>query len=240
MISILIAAILPALVLVYFIYRKDKYKKEPAKELIKGFGFGALSALASFSLSIPFGAIGLYPEVPSTFMDHVNTALFAAAIPEELAKLFLLWLLLRHNRYFDEYVDGIVYAVCVGMGFAALENVMYLFTNLDSWAAVGTMRALCSVPGHFFFAVMMGFFYSKAMFGKPENKAFNLFLAAAVPIALHAAFDALLMVTSLGAGIAGTAIVLFIGLYTFMAIKAKKRYQKHLAEDEKKMEETAQ
>jgi len=232
MISILIAAILPALVLVYFIYRKDKYKKEPTGELLKGFGFGALSALASFCLSIPFGVIGLYPEVPSTFMGHVSTALFAAAIPEELAKLLMLWLLLRNSKYFDEYVDGIVYAVCVGMGFAALENVMYLFTNLDSWAAVGAMRALCSVPAHFFFAVTMGYFYSKAMFGAPSMKSTNLILAAVVPIGLHAAFDALLMVTSMGVGIAGTAILLFIGLYAFMAIKAKKRYQEHLSADE--------
>lgn len=57
----------------------------------------------------------------------IRLSFFGAAILEESAKLFMLWLLLRKNKYFGERVDGIVYAVCVSLGFAALENVMYLF-----------------------------------------------------------------------------------------------------------------
>ena len=237
---ILIAAVLPALVLIYFIYRKDKFRKEPTGMLLKGFGFGALSALASFLISLPLGVMGFYPAEATTAAGHISTALFAAAVPEELAKLLMLWLLLRHCKDFDEYVDGIVYAVCVGMGFAALENVMYLFSNSQNWAAVGAMRALCSVPGHFFFAVMMGFFYSKAKLGDPAKRKSNMWLAALVPIALHAAFDALLMLTGLGAGIIGTCILLFIGLYAYMAFTARKRYKEHLAIDEvaKKVDDT--
>lgn len=52
----------------------------------------------------------------------ITDSLLFAAIPEELAKLFMLWLLLRKNPFFDEHFDGIVYAVCIGLGFAALEN----------------------------------------------------------------------------------------------------------------------
>lgn len=240
MILILIAAILPALALLYFIYRKDKLKKEPTGELLKGFGFGALSALLSFVISTPLGAMGFYPAEPTTVAGHISTALFAAAVPEELAKLFMLWLLLRTSRHFDEYVDGIVYAVCVGLGFAALENILYLFANMESWAEVGALRALCSVPGHFFFAVMMGFFYSKAMLGDPAKRKYNLVLAALVPIALHAAFDAILMVSSMGTGIAATGILLFLGLYAYMAFTTRKRYKEHLAIDEvaKKVDDT--
>jgi len=240
MILILIAAVLPAFVLLYFIYRKDKLRKEPANELIKGFAFGAVSAFLSFLISTPLGVLGFYPAEPTTFAGHVSTALFAAAVPEELAKLFMLWLLLRRSKHFDEYVDGIVYAACVGMGFAALENIMYLFANMENWAEVGALRALCSVPGHFFFAVMMGFFYSKAMLGDPAKRNSNLVLAALVPIALHAAFDALLMVSSMGAGIAAACIVLFIGLYAYMALTTRKRFKEHLAIDEvaKKVDDT--
>jgi RsiW-degrading membrane proteinase PrsW (M82 family) len=67
---------------------------------------------------------------------------------------------LRNNPYFDEHFDGIVYAVCVGMGFAGLENIMYVFQNMDDWMSVSVARAIFSVPGHFFFAVSMGYFYS--------------------------------------------------------------------------------
>lgn len=228
--TIIAAAVLPALVLVYFIYRKDKYKKEPTSMLLKGFGFGALSALGSFCISILLMNMGAFPEEITGVGDGVRTALFGAAVPEELAKFFFLWLLLRRNRYFDEYVDGVVYAVCVGMGFAAFENVGYLFGNLEAWAQTGFVRAITAIPGHFFFAVMMGYFYSKASFGRPEYRTLNYLLAVLVPIALHASYDGILMVSSV-AGTVSSGITLFLGLYLFMAITTKKSFNRHLDRD---------
>lgn len=229
--TILLSAVIPALVLVYFIYRKDKYKKEPTSQLIKGFGFGALSVFTSFLISVPSLLIGLYPAEATTVGDHIRTAVFAAAVPEELSKFFFLWLLLRRNKYFDEYVDGVVYAVCVGMGFAAFENVGYLLQNQEIWASVGFIRALSAIPGHFFFAVMMGYFYSKATFGGQARRNIYIALAILVPITLHALFDGLLMVSTI-AGVAGAALMLFVGLYVFMAITTKKSFGKLLAKDE--------
>ena len=228
---IILAAVLPALVLVYFIYRKDKYEKEPVPQLIKGFGFGALSALASFLLSVPSMYIGLYPAEATTVWGHLRTALFGAAVPEELAKYFFLWLLLRRNSHFNEYVDGIVYAVCVGMGFAAFENIGYLVSNYEQWAAVGLMRSIFSIPGHFFFAVTMGYFYSHARFGNPGKRNLNYALAIVLPILLHAAFDGCIMASN-GFGLAGSAFCTFIGLYVYMATVSKARFETHLATDE--------
>ena len=230
MLTLLLTAVIPALVLVYFIYRKDKYEKEPVNILLKGFGFGALSALASFFISVPLGTLGFYPSEPSTALDSIRVAVFGAAVPEELAKFFFLWLLLRNNKYYNEYVDGIVYAVCVGMGFAAFENVGYMFTNLDEWASIGILRALFPIPGHFFFAVSMGYFYSNASFGKPSAKGLNIALAIIVPIALHAVFDALLMISTI-AGAAGSILMLFLGFFAWMAIKSKKRFDEQLGKD---------
>ena len=225
-----LTAIIPAIVLIYFIYRKDKYQKEPTPQLIKGFCFGALSFICSFLISFSFLYIGFFPTEATTFWGHIRIALFGAAIPEELSKFFFLWLLLGNNKYFDEYVDGVVYAVCIGMGFAALENVGYLFQNLEIWATVGFLRALFSIPGHFFFAVMMGYFYSKAKFGDPTNKNHNISLAIVVPMALHAIFDGILMVSTT-ASAAGSIIFLFLGLYTYMAFTTKKRHEELLAKD---------
>lgn len=227
---IIIAAVLPALVLIYFIYRKDRYEKEPAAQLVKGFGFGALSAMASFCISIPFLLIGLYPEETTTFIGQLCTALFGAAVPEELAKFLFLWLLLRRNKHFNEHVDGIVYSVCIGMGFAAFENIGYLLGNLEQWVSVGAIRAIVSIPGHFFFAVSMGYFYSNACFGNPANAKRNYSLAVLVPILLHAAFDACLMVSD-GFGIAGAALSTFIGLYIYMAVISKARFETQLKYD---------
>ena len=88
-------------------------------------------------------------------MDSVNIAFFGAAIPEEIAKLFILWLVLRNNKFFDEKMDGIVYAVCVSLGFAALENIMYLFLHSESFITVGISRAFFAVPGHFCFGILI-------------------------------------------------------------------------------------
>lgn len=232
MIIILLTALLPALVLVYFIYRKDKYEREPTGMLVKAFCFGALSALASFLISLPFGAMGLYPSEAVTVGGHIRVALFGAAIPEEVAKFVLLWVFIRKNPYFNEYVDGIVYAVCVGMGFAAFENIGYVFGSQEAWLATGIMRAVVSIPAHFFFAVAMGYYYSKAAFDRYDRRRLNIALALIVPIALHATFDAILMVTgSVGATATGGLVVLFIGLYLYMAAISKKRFNEHLATD---------
>lgn len=234
MITVILAAIIPAIVLVYFIYRKDKYEKEPTAMLLKGFGFGALSALASSFISNPLEVMGFFSSSYDTIFGAVRHAVFGAAIPEELAKLFFLWLLLRKNKYFNEYADGIVYAVCIGMGFAALENIGYLFTYIDNWGAVGVLRALFTIPAHFFFAVIMGYYYSKASFGDPAQHKHNLWMAFLIPAALHAAFDGLLM-ASFTAGAIGSGLFLFLGLYIYMAITAKKRFAEHMAKDESNM-----
>jgi len=230
MLFLIVAAVLPALILVIFIYRKDKFEKEPIPQLLKGFVFGIFSLFASLLLSIPARSIGLFPVEASTFSEHLTTAFWGAAVPEELAKFFFLWLLLKRNKYFNEYFDGIVYAVCVGMGFAAMENIIYLISYFDQWATVGIGRAFVSIPAHFFLAVAMGYFYSKAKFGKPENRKQNLGLAICLPILLHTAVDSLLMITEILA-ISGAAFYAFLVLYIFMLSMSKQRIETHLETD---------
>lgn len=122
---VLLAALLPIALLAWYIYRKDKLCPEPPGQLIKGFCFGTISAPLSLGISLPFIWLGLCPVETTTIGDSIRTAFISAAIPEESAKLFMLWLLLRNNKYFDEKMDGIVYAVFVSLGFAALENILY-------------------------------------------------------------------------------------------------------------------
>ena len=152
---ILIAALAPVAMLLYYIYRKDEFQKEPVKEVLKAFGLGILSVFVSLMISGPLGAFGLYPEEQETVWDGIAISFFGAAIPEEIAKFLMFWLLVRRNKYFDEHMDGIVYAAAVSLGFAGLENIMYLFSAED-WVSTGIARALFSVPGHCFFGILMG------------------------------------------------------------------------------------
>ena len=118
----------------------------------------------------------------------VSTALFAAALPEECAKLLMLWLFLRNNPYYDEYLDGIVYAACVGLGFAGTENILYLLQS-DNWLGTGIMRGITAVPAHFAIACAMGYFYSKRHFG--DRSRLTAVCVLAVPVIIHWVYDAL-------------------------------------------------
>lgn len=211
---VVLAALAPVAVALGYIYKKDSVQPEPTKWLLKAFWFGVLSTFLSFAFSTPIEEIfglgineGVYDSVVEAFAD----AFLLAAIPEELAKLVMLWLLLRKNPHFDEKFDGIVYAVCVGMGFAGLENVMYLFGGLEdgSWIGIGIGRALFSIPGHFFFAVLMGYYFSLWYWGidrSPKTKAMIL----VAPVIAHGIFDGILFSMRVDEAIAGIGMFVFL------------------------------
>jgi len=221
---IILAALLPAFVLLKYIYRKDSIKPEPTKWLLKGFFYGILSTIVSTFISSPLGFLGFYTNEFTSVGGALSTAFFGAAIPEEAAKLFMLWLLLRKNPYFDEKLDGVVYAACVGMGFASLENIMYLFSAYNEWVQVGIMRALISVPGHFMFAVIMGYYYSLGYWGHSKK---HMVLAFVYPMLLHGIFDFLLMASGVTTHLIST-LVMFAFIYFFF--KMRKRASEKIAE----------
>lgn len=229
-IIILLTALLPIAILVYYIYHKDKKSPEPTGQLVKAFLFGILSVPVSFCLSIPFGIIGLYPTEATSILGSVSTAFFGAAIPEECAKFFMLWLLLRKNRYFDEKMDGIVYAVFVSLGFAALENIMYLFTNADSYLSVGIARAIFAVPGHFCFGILMGYYYSLAKF-YPKTPKKNKVLILAAPIIVHGLYDSILFIINVIPAISGILLIVFLVFCHKMWKYGSKSIQEHLKRD---------
>ena len=224
---ILLTALLPVAILVYHIYRKDKKSPEPTGQLVKAFLFGILSVPVSFCISIPLGIIGLYPVEATSILGSISTAFFGAAIPEEIAKFIMLWLLLRKNRYFDEKMDGIVYAVCVSLGFAALENIMYLFSNSESYLSVGIVRAIFAVPGHFCFGILMGYYYSLAKF-YPNTPTKNKVLIIVAPIIVHGLYDSILFIINVTPAISGVLLIVFLILCHKMWKYGSKSIHEHL------------
>ena len=236
MFQILGLAVLPVIVLAAFILYKDSKSPEPAGKLLGAFFMGVLSIFVVFMI-VP--VIGLYVDtVSGTWQSEANKAFWSAAIPEEAAKLLMLWLVLRKNRYFDEYFDGIVYSVMIGLGFACFENIMYLFMYSDSWVSTGIMRALMAVPGHYVFAVFMGYFYSMAHFGYKASWLYYI-LAFTVPMVLHGIYDMLLMISAVAPDWVSILMVLSCWLLCYFMHKgAIKRISKHLEADRmRKMEE---
>ena len=203
------AALAPVVLLFCYILEKDMRQPEPLRWLLRALCYGALAGLLVIAILSPLPQI----EVKSWSSAFAN-AFLMAAIPEESAKLLMLWLLLRKNPFYDERLDGIVYAGCIGLGFAGLENIGYLvssYMNEGSWLTTGITRAIFAVPGHFFFAVLMGFFYALATFSSPRWRRCNLFLAWALPVLAHGLYDAILMgMGTTSAALSGWLMLLFI------------------------------
>lgn len=203
---LLTIAVLPVILLMIYIYRQDKYEKEPIGLLALAFFGGMLAIPLDFLVIYLIGLI-----IPPT--DSVTyTAFLQAGIPEELSKFAILMLIIWRNKNFNEYMDGIVYATFLGLGFALVENIGYVFDSEIGGFGTAFMRAILSVPGHFLFAVIMGYFLSMAKFN-PGKKSLYLFLSFAVAALAHGLFDWLLMVTSsINAYASGLILIAFIVL----------------------------
>ena len=188
--------VLPVFLLMLFIYFQDKYQKEPIKTLLKAF-FGGMLAIAftmALDTTIEF-TLGMVPGLSNTvFYD----AFLTAGVPEELSKFLIFMIFIWRDKNFDEYFDGIVYASFISLGFACLENFMYVFdasmVSLAGGFITSFMRALLSVPGHFLFGVILGYFLSLAKF-KPEKRGRYIWTGLLLAMLAHGLFDWLLMVT---------------------------------------------
>ena len=147
-IIILFLALLPAALLWLYVWKKDP-NKEPTGQLVKATLLGAVICIPVAVWEVIVSEIFLDgADEATSVLGVLVDAFMVAAIPEECAKLLVLWLFLRKNRNYDEHFDGIIYAVCVGLGFAAVENVFYVMDDED-WLFVAIFRGLLSVPGHY-------------------------------------------------------------------------------------------
>ena len=219
---ILAAAIAPALLLLYYVYSKD-FHPEPTKMVFKGFWFGALAVFASTVISGPLLALQLVPQVPSSFSEALQISFLGAAIPEESAKLLMLWLLLRNCREFDERYDGLVYAAAVGLGFACVENIMYVLSAGAGWFQVSVTRALFAVPGHFAFAIVMGYFYSRNHFDWYRTTRWDRIKVWLYPVLLHGAYDTLAFSSGLGYAWSGLISLALLAFCYFLFRATRRR-----------------
>ena len=186
---LLVAALLPAIFLWLYIWKQDP-QPEPTSWLVKAVLYGAAICIPVAVIEMLIDQV-LFGEGPTTIIGTTIQAFFTAALPEEAFKLLALWLVLRKNPYFDEHFDGIVYAVCVSLGFAAVENIFYVMGEEENWIGVAISRALMAVPGHYAFGVLMGYYYSVYHFVEHTPKVAACILL--VPVAAHGIYDALAM-----------------------------------------------
>lgn len=184
------AALLPAIILGAYIWRKDPHP-EPFAWVWRAFCLGIAICIPVAFLENWVNGLIFGGAEPHTLFGSTVKAFFVAAVPEEGAKLLVLWLLLRNNKHFDEHFDGIVYAVFVSLGFAAIENVGYVLMAGEAWMSTAIVRALLAVPGHYAFAILMGYYYALYYFvDRSKRNAWFMFL---MPVLAHGVYDAIAM-----------------------------------------------
>lgn len=189
---LLVAALLPVFLLCCFIYKKDAHK-EPKDLLAKLFAFGCLIVVPVLFFEKFLGKFFSTKEIFNFFILFINVFI-AVGMVEEGFKWLVVKLLGYNNHEFDEVYDIIVYSVFVSLGFACIENILYVFSF---GFVTAIMRALTAVPGHTCFAVIMGYFLSKAKVneinGNNSLAIRNLLLSFFVPITVHSFYDAILL-----------------------------------------------
>lgn len=182
-ISLLALALAPGVAIAIYIYLKDKHEREPLSLLLISFLYGVLSTAVTLFISFPLDFIFTINE--QNVVHQFGNAFFKVALVEEFSKFIFIRFILYYNKNFNEPFDGIVYACMVGMGFATLENIIYVF---QYGAPTGFIRIFTAVPAHATFAVLMGYFLGKAKFTHRKELYYS-FLALLIPTAFHGAYD---------------------------------------------------
>lgn len=218
-ILIAIVSFLPSIILGLLIWLRDP-KKEPIQWLIKGFLIGCVLCFAVIYIEKGINFLLSGYEVNSSLLQIVTNAFLVAAIPEEMVKLLGLWFLLRKNPFFDEHIDGIVYAVFIGIGFAAIENILYLSRD-NNWIFTAIVRSLLAVPGHYVFAVLMGFYYSLYHFVNHSKK--NALYIIMVPVIVHGIYDTIAMSGIINQYVGLVCFFVLIVFCIYIHKKAQKR-----------------
>lgn len=223
---LLAAALLPAVVLMIRVYRLDQIEKEPAPLLFKLFLLGALFALpAALIERLALRVLACF--VPSGTLAFVLLENFAVvAVTEELCKRLPVRLAAWNHPAFDYRFDAVVYCVFSALGFAALENVLYV---MQFGLSAAISRALLSVPGHFFFAVYMGLYLGESRLAQRrgyEQQALSLRRRGLlVPVLLHGFWDFSLSISTWQMT---AAFYLFVLIFFF---RANQRLNRAAAED---------
>tara|TARA_B100001250_G_scaffold280108_1_gene242450 strand:- start:120 stop:776 length:657 start_codon:yes stop_codon:yes gene_type:complete len=213
-------AIFPPLLIAYIIYKQDKYDKEPRELIIKSFLFGCLSVIPILLLEIIFNE--------KYFLNIFLYMLLGVALIEEGMKFFFLKKYLYDHKEFNEPLDGIVYAVMISLGFATVENLLYVFVyapGKETYVAV--LRMFSAIPLHASCGVVMGYFVGKAKFNK--NSTNYLIIGLLSAIIIHGFYN---YFVSINQGVYFAFLTLFIAIYfSKKAIKihqfdSKKRFLK--------------
>ena len=228
---ILIPALLPVVLILRYVYLLDKNEREPLGFVLKIVVLGAVfsipcAAVERFMMSL---IASVYDPATIDYAWMENTV--AVALVEEFSKWLVLMLFVWKNKNFDYRYDGVVYAVSASLGFAALENILYVI-SYGTGVSIG--RAIFAIPGHATFGVFMGYWLSRAKNFWLDSKIIRMrickLFSLAIPMLIHGAYDFLLseQVAELGGQTLFYIYVILLDFFAWRVIKHEFRTDRML------------
>lgn len=200
-------AITPSIALALIIYFTDRYDKEPLHLLVRLFAIGAFSILPVLFIEKILDNFNIWTG--NGFA--IYTSFIVAGFTEEWMKRWVVLKFAYSHKAFNEKLDGIVYAVMVSLGFATVENVLYVVFRFAHMPTIGFQRAIFSVPAHMLFAITMGYYISLAKYAANDRlKKYYMRLSLFIPILLHGIYNYILMSKS------ESLLMLFIPFIIFL------------------------
>lgn len=181
-------AVIPAIVVIVYVYKMDKVEKEPIGLLVKTFIFGMISCIPAVILELLSEYLLDYIAIRmlSLFIEYF----FFVGLSEEFSKRLMTKAAVWKSPHFNYAFDGIVYCVVGSMGFAAFENIFYV---IDSGLDTALLRAVTAIPGHAVFGVYMGYYFGRAKYyekiGNKEAYKMEWLKSLWIPVVIHGFYD---------------------------------------------------
>ncbi len=205
-------AVLPSLFLLAYFVHLDKARPEPRGEILRAFFLGVFSTLPAIILEFT-AEIFLRPWIISPLVYAMAEAFLVAALCEEGTKLFIVRSFIYKRADFDEVMDGIVYTVAAGLGFACMENLLYVASG---GMTVALVRAFTAVPLHTICSVLLGYSIGMARFVPTASEEQSLmFRGLAAAVLMHGVYDFFLFAAPVLGGLSAFMVfpLLFAGIF---------------------------
>lgn len=235
MFKFIFITIIPVVFLLCYLYKQDQVKPEPKKKLAECFGLGMLGGIVGMLVKRVFAWFGWGTGYDSLFYGDIICALVRAAVHVSIV-YYILWRHSKKNAYFDEFLDGPVYAVCISFGYEVLGKFFSMFS--DEWVHVA-LWSIIAVVAVYATAMTIGYYYSLAFFGKMELTKTNRLKMWAYPVVILWAYNCIVYWKN--TGIIGflVAFVLF-GILGYLIYKKNNAIIAALKEQDRTQEDHKQ
>lgn len=218
--NLALLALAPVIFVILLIYLLDRYEREPIKFLVSHFFLGAIVSIIITTVIYLVYDVLVPLDDKFNIVEQFVKAFLVVGLTEEFSKYIIVRFYSQPKKYFNEAFDGIVYCVMVSMGFAATENLLYVF---EGGYEVAILRAFTAIPAHATFGILMGYFMGKAKFS--GKRVLHNLTGLALAAFFHGAYDFFLFIEFIEGIWIFSFVSLIIGIV--FAARAIRKHQRN-------------